>query len=238
MNHKTLDTSKCTRELHIVLGYNHIQMQDANRVIDDFYRLYMSATPNQRSILHQTRWMNVPCFKLPQDLFVYQDIICEIKPDLIIETGTFLGGSTLFLAHMLDLVGRGKVVSIDIQKLPRPQHPRITYLHGSSTDGALVEDLIAQHPNQKIMVILDSDHHQAHVEKELELFAAHVSLNSYLIVEDTHLEKTPEFGAGPLDAIRAFLPRHPEFVVDTSKEKFLLSFNSGGYLKRIALEVI
>jgi cephalosporin hydroxylase len=209
-------------------------MPPTKQTVDDFYHLYMSATPNGRTILHQTRWMNVPCFKLPQDLFVYQDIICETKPDLIIETGTFLGGSALFLAHMLDLVGKGRVVSIDIKKLPRPQHPRIQYLHGSSTDLALVQDLIADNPNQNIMVILDSDHRQAHVEKELELFAPHVSLNGYLIVEDTHLEKTPEFGAGPIEAVRAFLPHHPEFVVDSSREKFLLSFNAGGYLKRIS----
>ncbi len=206
-------------------------------IIDDFYRLYMTATPNESLILRQTRWMNVPCFKLPQDLWIYQEIIQEIKPDLIVETGTFLGGSTLFIAHMLDLVGHGRIVSIDIQKLPRPQHPRITYLHGSSTDVTLVNSVFNADQSTKRLVILDSDHHKNHVLQEMELFAPFVTQNSYLIVEDTHMSKNPmydDFGPNPSDALKEFLITHPEFMVDMTREKFLLSFNSGGYLKRIS----
>jgi cephalosporin hydroxylase len=210
---------------------------DPQETIDAFYQLYMTALPNQAQIIRQTRWMNVPCFKLPQDLWVYQEIIQETKPDLIIETGTFLGGSTLFIAHMLDLVNHGRIISIDIQKLPRPAHPRIQYVHGSSVDAALVRQLLESDTSKSRMVILDSDHHFDHVALELALWAEHVTPGGYLIVEDMHMSQNPmhpNFGPGPREAVQAFLLEHPEFIVDSSREKFLLSFNAGGYLKRIA----
>jgi cephalosporin hydroxylase len=204
-------------------------------VVDAFYQLYMTSHPNGAPIVRQTRWMNIPCFKLPQDLWIYQEIIVKNRPDLIIETGTFLGGSALYMAHVLDAIGRGRIISIDTQKLPRPEHPRIQYVHGSSTDEALASSLIDANIAESRMVILDSDHTHEHVLNEMSLWGEYVTLGQYMIVEDTHLEKdptNPNFGPGPIKAVEDFLVYHPEFVVEKKIEKFLLSFNTGGYLRR------
>lgn len=207
-------------------------------IIADFQDLYLRAIPNNALVLRQTRWMNVPCFKLPSDLWIYQEIIHEVKPDLIIETGTFLGGSTLFMAHMLDIIGKGQIISIDIQKLPRPSHPRIQYVTGSSSDAGFIQEILADDRSEKRMVILDSDHHKLHVLQEMNLLSNYVTLGSYLIVEDTNMSQYPshsDFGAGPDEAITEFLETNAEFVQDHSREKFLMSFNKNGYLKRIGL---
>ena len=183
-------------------------------------------------------WMGVVCEKCPLDLWIYQEILGELHPDLIVETGTRFGGSALFLAHMLDILGRGHIVTIDIDDtIRRPQHRRITYVHGSSGDGNVVEPAIAPHLGGTTLVILDSDHSKAHVKKEMTLLARHVTLGSYLIVEDSNINghpAAPGWGEGPWEAVDEFQKTHHEFLIDRSREKFLLTFNPRGFLKRIA----
>jgi len=160
-----------------------------------------------------------------------------VRPQLIIECGTFVGGSALFLACICDLLGQGQVVTIDLERLPnRPTHPRITYMTGSSTSPDVVtavsEMALRLRP---VLVILDSDHHVHHVHEEMKLFGPLVSRGSYLIVEDSNINGHPvgrDFGPGPMEAIRAFLAHHPEFAPDCEREKFFLTFNPSGYLKR------
>lgn len=204
--------------------------------IDRFHDLYYNGLPGEGHIFMRTTWMGVPCAKCPTDLLIFQEILHEVRPDLIIETGTHVGGSALFLAHMCDLLGRGHVVSVDILDQPRPAHPRITYVTGSSSDPAVVARAVDGRPRDACMVVLDSDHAEAHVAAELALLSPYVTPGSYLIVEDTNVNghpTRPSFGPGPFEAVARFLPAHPEFQVDRSREKFLLTFNPGGYLKRV-----
>ena len=207
-------------------------------IVENFHNLYYIGPRDEGLIFTRTYWMNVLCEKCPLDLWVYQEIISEIRPDLIIETGTRFGGSALFMAHILDILGKGEILTIDIDNaISRPPHPRITYVHGSSSDATLIESILANRPDEVRLVVLDSDHSKAHVLQELNLLASHVSVGSYLLVEDTNINghpTLPTFGEGPYEAAEEFLERHKEFIVDETREKFLMTFNPRGYLRRIA----
>ena len=209
-----------------------------NTIVENFHNLYYFGPKEQGLIFTRTFWMNVACEKCPLDLWIFQEIIAELRPDLIIETGTRFGGSALFMAHILDLLGKGEVLTIDIDNsIPRPPHPRITYVHGSSVDTALIESLLSERRDEVRLVVLDSDHSKGHVLQELDLLASYVSVGSYLIVEDTNINghpTFPTFGEGPYEAVAEFLEAHKEFAVDETREKFLLTFNPRGYLRRIA----
>jgi cephalosporin hydroxylase len=185
-----------------------------------------------------THWLGTNAVKNPLDLWVYQEIVWETKPEVIVETGTFKGGSALFLASICDLVGSGEVISVDVRPASGdyPRHPRITYLGGrSSTDPEVVAEVRERVAGRRAMVLLDSDHSQAHVEGELAAYAPLVAEGCYLVVEDSNIgEVHVELLPGPMEAIDAFLARTSEFEVDREREKFLITFNPRGYLRRIA----
>jgi cephalosporin hydroxylase len=200
--------------------------------IDSFHRLYYNSLVWQR-----TRWLGVDIWKCPLDLWIYQEILYEVRPDWIIECGTAHGGSALYLASLFDLLGRGRILTIDIEARPnRPQHPRISYLHGSSTAPETVETVRRLvPPGTTTLVILDSDHHAAHVLEELRLYSPFVTPGSYLIVEDTNVNGHPVYrrhGPGPMEALDAWLPTTPDFAIDPACEKFWLTQNPRGYLRR------
>lgn len=208
-----------------------------NRVTREFHTLYYNGRRGGRPIFMQTSWMGHPYRKSPLDAWAYQELMTELKPELVVETGTFMGGSALFIAHLMDILGKGQVLTIDIEEYPRPAHPRIQYVRGSSTDPGLLQGLLRDRPPGPCMVILDSDHRKDHVLLEMELLGPYVTLGSYLIVEDTNINGHPVFpthGPGPYEAVAEFLGRHDDFEVDSTREsKFLLTFNPRGYLKRI-----
>jgi cephalosporin hydroxylase len=207
------------------------------QIIDSFHRLYFDAHLADGTWRAIT-WLGIPIVKTPLDLWIYQEIVAELRPALIVETGTAWGGSALYLATLCDALGSGKVVTIDVRALDdRPLHPRITYLAGSSTSSAVHDEVrrAAERADGPVVVILDSDHHTQHVRRELELYGPLVTEGSYLIVEDTNVNghpAAPEHGPGPAEAVTEFLTTHPEFAVDRSREKLLLTFNPGGYLRR------
>ena len=208
------------------------------KAINDFHDIYYNGPGDTGHIFARTYWFNTLCLKCPLDLWVYQEIIAETNPSLIIETGTYAGGSALFIAHMLDILGHGEVISIDIEdNVTRPIHPRITYVKGSSTDIALIASLLdGRSQGESRLVILDSDHTKHHVLKELEVFAPYVNIGNYIIVEDTNVNGHPvypSFGEGPFEAVEEFLKQNRNFAVDETREKFLMTFNPHGYLKRI-----
>ena len=182
-------------------------------------------------------WLGAQALKNPLDLWVYQEIMAETRPELIVETGTWRGGSALFMASVCDLLGEGEIVSIDIAPMREdyPQHPRITYLAGrSSTDNEVVEEVRARVDGRRTLIILDSDHSQSHVEAELEAYAQLVPVGCYLIVEDSNIGQIrQDLMPGPLQAIEAFLARTDEFEIDREREKFLITFNPSGYLRRV-----
>jgi cephalosporin hydroxylase len=209
---------------------------EPNRVVNAFHDLFYNGLAGEGPIFQRTRWMGVPCLKCPLDLWIYQEIFHEIRPDVILETGTHLGGSALFMAHMMDLLGKGEVVTIDTNPAVRPAHPRIRYVLGSSVDEVLLASVLGDRPVEVRMVILDSDHSKAHVARELELLSPYVTVGSYLIVEDTNINghpTYPAFGPGPFEALREFLDGTTDFIVDRTREKFLMTFNPNGFLKRV-----
>jgi len=212
-------------------------MDNEQQIIDQFHDLYYRGTAGESEIYLRTTWMGVPCQKCPLDMWMYQEILVEVRPQLIVETGTHRGGSALFMAHMLDLLGQGEVITIDTEaRDDRPPHPRITYVQGSSADAQLIGGLLADRRPEVRVVVLDSDHTQAHVREELSLLAPYVSVGSYLIVEDTNINgppTLPTFGPGPYEAVTEFLAEHSEFVLDPTREKFLMTFNPRGYLRRV-----
>ena len=198
----------------------------------EFHKMYYES-----GVWTRTTWMGIPTLKCPLDLWAYQEIVSALKPDVIVETGTAYGGSALFLAYVMDILGKGLIVSVDIEAQGNlPVHKRIQYLAGSSTDRGIVErvgEIVRNLPC--VLVILDSDHRKEHVLMELQAYAPMVTTGSYLIVEDTNLNGNPvapNFGEGPTEAVREFRVSHPEFETDSFGEKFLLSFNPGGYLRR------
>jgi len=185
----------------------------------------------------QATWLGAQALKNPLDLWVYQEIMAETRPELVVETGTYRGGSALFLATMCDLLGIGEVASIDVEPVrdDYPEHPRITYLGGrSSTDPDVVDEVRERAAGRNVLVILDSDHSQTHVEAELEVYAPLVPIGCYLIVEDSNIGRIrKDLMPGPLEAIETFLARSDSFEIDRDREKFLITFNPSGYLRRV-----
>ena len=184
-----------------------------------------------------TYWLGMRTQKCPLDLWVYQEILHERRPDVIVECGTLFGASAHFLASICDCLRHGRVISIDIApQSPLPEHPRITYLTGSSVDPSVVERLRRSiGVGESVMAILDSDHARAHVLTELRIYSALVTPGEYLIVEDTNLNGhpvCPEFGPGPREAVVEFLAENAGFEADRSREKLLLTFNPQGYLRK------
>jgi cephalosporin hydroxylase len=181
-----------------------------------------------------TRWLGVRTAKLPSDLWIYQEILHEVRPDVIIEAGTNRGGSALYLATICDALNHGRIITIDIEEfLDRPEHQRIEYLTGSSVAPEIIEKVTAA-ADGTVMVILDSDHSRDHVLAELRAYAPLVTPGSYLVVEDTVVgHPVARAGVpGPMEAVDVFLPEAPEFVSDRSREKFLHTWNARGFLRR------
>jgi cephalosporin hydroxylase len=196
-------------------------------------------------------WLGRPVIQLPQDLFVLQEIIWAIKPDFIIETGIAHGGSLIFYASMLELIGgKGKVIGIDIDirqhnRVEIENHPlfhRIVMIEGSSVDENVVEQVKGITNGAKsILVCLDSNHTHDHVLKELQFYTPLVSVGSYCVVFDTGIEDLSKdmiqdrpWGPGnnPKTAVWKFLQTNDRFVIDKDIDtKILISSAPDGYLR-------
>jgi cephalosporin hydroxylase len=199
-------------------------------------------------------WLGRPIIKYPQDIVLMQELMWNVKPDLIVETGIAHGGSIIFSSSMMELLGNGgKVIAvdIDIRKHNREEiekHPlmkNITMLEGSSTDQKIVDQITGYAKNfKKVMVVLDSNHSHDHVYRELELYTPLVSVGSYILLPDTFVEFFPkgyvtnrpwDVGNNPYTAMEAFLKTTDEFVKDEALTNKLLITEAlgGGYLKRV-----
>ncbi len=186
--------------------------EDPSEIINRFHILYYNCS---RRTWKNTFWLGVRAQKCPLDLWIYQEIIHETRPDVIVECGTAEGGTALFLAAICDLVRNGRVITVDvIEDSARPKHERITYLTGSTVWEETVERVRQNITGDaKVMVILDSDHTKDHVLKELRLYGELVTVGSYLIVEDTNLNGHPvamTFGPGPMEAVQEFLEENED----------------------------
>ena len=175
--------------------------------------------------------------KYPTDFISMAEIIHISQPDFIIETGTSAGGTTLFFATMLDVIGKGRVISIELERNVSgrnndtgdlPVHPRIDYLYGSSVSDEIykqVEDIIKTKDNPTILLNLDSDHRYEHVIKELEMYQKFVPDKGFIIIDDTNT-------TGPDKARDEFLEKNKDFIIYQPAERFLITLNPGGYLRR------
>jgi len=209
-----------------------------NPTVKEFSKLYFHYDEKQLPIWGNTFWFGIQTLKVPSDLWIYQEIIYEVKPDYIIESGTWHGGSALFLANICDIMNHGKVITVDNIKRNLPKNDRISYLTGKSIDPKIINQIrnIINSKN-KVMVILDSRHEKIYVDQEMEIYKEFVSEGSYLIVEDTVADYYSLYAeyekAGPMESVLEFLKNNKNFVVDQNREKFLLTANINGYLKRI-----
>lgn len=204
--------------------------------LDRFHELYFRLLEKKSGL--QISWLGYQTGKVPADLWIYQEMIVQLRPDVIIECGTHWGGSALFLASMCQIVGTGRVITIDLYPKPnRPVHNLIEYINGSSIDPETVAGVrksLGDHTN--VVVVLDSDHTKDHVYQEIKAYKQFVPVSGYLVVEDTFLNGHPshdDFGPGPMEAVDAFLAEDDSFVIDRKLEKFLLTLNRRGFLRRV-----
>lgn len=206
-------------------------------LVDRFHDLFYQVWDDDHVRLN-IGWLGHRTYKCPLDLWVYQELLVEQRPDAIIETGTRFGGSALFMACICDLLGHGRVITVDLDPAENlPQHPRITYIRGSSTDPAIIDRIRQEVPaGAKSLIVLDSDHSRAHVHQECRLYQQFVQVGGYMVVEDTNVNGHPTYpthGPGPMEGMEDFLAETTEFVSDPARERFLLTMNPKGYLRRI-----
>ena len=189
---------------------------------------------------------NIRTIKNPLDLWMLQQIAYEVRPDFVIETGTWKGGSALWWAHTLNGMGleNARVLTVDVQDFTKEgasSHPLwkkyVEFFHGSSTDPRIVAQIAQRVKGHRAIVNLDSDHSMKHVLEELRLYAPMVNPGSYMAVEDTHLDGIPthpEQGPGPTAAIRKFLTEAAgqDFEPDSSREALVMTSYPGGWLRR------
>src|ERR1041385_4843573 len=190
----------------------------------------------------QVRWLGVPVLQWPTDLILMQELIAEQRPHIIIETGIYLGGTSVYYASLLELLGiDGRVISIDIQVHPEARRnvgssrfrDRITLLEGDSKSPEVHTRLAQELGNEsRVLVCLDSDHSYAHTLGELRAFARYIPAGGYMVLFDTiceDLADTPHGDASwtkdsPMQALREFVAENPAFVSDSRFDKYLVSF--------------
>ncbi len=184
-------------------------------------------------------WLGKQVVKCPMDLWVYQEIIFETQPEVLIETGTSGAGSAFFFATLFDLIGCGHVITVDKDCYPHlfREHPRITYLTGDSISEEIAEQMWATAAGKRTMVSLDSLHTYAHVSAELALYGELVSPGCYLVVEDTGLGggsigQSEWANRAAVGAAAEFLATHQGFTIDKSRERHLLTSNHDGWIRR------
>jgi len=207
---------------------------------------------NKAQYSYNFSWMGRPIIQYPQDMIAMQEIIWQLKPDLIIETGIAHGGSLVYYASILELIGKGEILGIDIdirdhnrKEIERhPMYKRIRMLQGSSIIQDTVKEVRKIAEGKKtILVSLDSNHTHQHVLDELNFYAEFVTPGSYMVVFDTIVEDLPDNylpnrawskGNNPKTAVWEFLKQNPNFEIDNSIDsKLLISVAPEGYLKRI-----
>lgn len=189
----------------------------------------------------QQSWRGRTLLKNPLDCWVYQEIIHRTRPEVILELGVAFGGSALYFADILELMGAGELIGVDISltRAAGLQHSRVSLIEGSSVDPHIVARIHERCAGKRVMVFADSDHQASHVLGELEAYHDLVGEGMYFIVEDSLadvMDWMPVPVDGPLAAIREFLGTHPEFSSDLAvSEKYLLTQSPYGFLRKHGL---
>jgi cephalosporin hydroxylase len=230
---------------------DNIERLKQARDMQDLSRIWLRDSLQYR-YSYNFSWLGRPIIQYPQDMVAMQEIIWRVRPNLIIETGIAHGGSLIFYASLLELIGDGRIVGIDIDIRPHnrneieshPMFKRITLLQGSSIATEIISAVKDMSKGaQRIMVVLDSNHTHEHVLAELDAYASLVSIGSYCVVFDTVVEDLPadrfsdrpwNVGNNPKTAVHEFLNRDSRFEVDVDMQaKLLITVAPDGYLKRV-----
>lgn len=192
----------------------------------------------QDRLMNKSTYQGIQTWKNPIDFWIYQELVFDIKPDFIIEIGLHRGGSTLAFAHMLDRNGNGQIIGIDLSlSLIDEQvrkHDRISLIEGNPRDlFEKIKQVIP--PHSTVLIIEDSSHEYENTLSILRIYGKLVSVNSFFIVEDGICYHGLDIGPkpGPYEAVQMFVKENHSFVIDRSKEDFLITWNPCGFLKRI-----
>jgi len=192
----------------------------------------------QDSIMNRTLYHGITTYKNPFDAWIYQEIIFERKPDLIIEIGNYFGGSTLFLAHICDALGRGQILAIDLDQskiFPAVRkHPKISFLEGDACSLFPQVQTLTKGFGE-ILIIDDSAHTYVTTLSILKTYSSLIKPGGYFIVEDGICHHGLDIGPspGPFEACEKFIANNTNFEIDREREKFILTWNPKGYLRRI-----
>lgn len=210
----------------------------------------VTTVSDQHHYSYVWRWLGLPIIQMPTDVVALQEIVWEQRPQVVVETGVARGGSVLLYASILQLLGEGTVVAIDIDirahnRRGIEEHPlahRVQLIEGSSVDDAVLTEVRERIGSaEPVMVVLDSNHTHEHVLEELRRYGPLVSKGQYLVVADTVIEHLPlqshrprPWGPGdnPATAVAVYLQETDRFVVDEEVNgKLLMTSNPGGYLR-------
>ncbi len=236
--------SECSQRVYS--NRNNTELQEAAAAFNE--------ASNKSQYSYNFSWMGRPIIQYPQDMIAMQEIIWRIKPDLIIETGIAHGGSLIYYASLLELIGKGEVLGVDIDIRQHnkeaieahPMYKRINMIQGSAIDPGIVQQ-VKEHAEGKqvVLVVLDSNHTHDHVLAELEMYSPFVTLNSYIVAFDTIVENLPDnylpghvrpWGRGdnPMTAVKEFISHNDQFEIDLAfNDKLLISVAPDGYLKKV-----
>jgi cephalosporin hydroxylase len=200
-------------------------------------------------VMYEPRWMGIPIIQFPEDILMMQELLWKVRPDWIVECGVAHGGSAVFYASILELLGNGRVLGVDVEIREHnrkaieanPLVERIELIEGSSIDTGVAAEVRSRVSNAKsVMVVLDSNHSREHVLREMELYCDLVTPGSYLVVMDGAQAYVSDIPRGkkewrddnPLVAIRQFLKTHPEFKSDPHYTRMHITSNPEGYLRK------
>lgn len=244
----TIDTAKKT--LHTVEDDGtarsfDLHSQESFRLIS---QLWLKTGWAQKYSYNFT-WLGRPVIQLPEDLIRVQEVIWKVRPDVIVETGVAHGGSSVFLASLLQLLSDGRLISIDIEIRPQNREAiqnhfladRITLIERSSIDPLTVAQVRSLlHPEDTVLVVLDSCHTKAHVLRELEMYSPLVTPGSYIIAADGIMQDLYDVQGGkaewvtdnPLGAIKEFLVSHPEFEIDPAPTRLGVTYWPDAFLQK------
>jgi cephalosporin hydroxylase len=201
-------------------------------------------------LMYEISWLGRPIIQFGSDMIMLQQLIWKEQPDIFVETGIAHGGSLIYTSSLFELMGKGKVIGIDLEIREHnrvaieahPMYKRISMIEGSSVEASTIEALEKQlEAGKKVMVMLDSNHSKEHVLKEIQLYSKYVNVGSYLIVQDGAQEWVADIPRGnaewlndnPLAAIEDFMKTNSDFVVDETYTRLGITSSPGGYLKRI-----